>query len=130
MALKAVRRIPTTQAQNRLGRIVEEVAMTGEPVIVQKWGDDQAAIVSLRDLQKLRPTEETPSASERERVRAALRAAGLFSGPTDQEIAEVEAWEAEHPPQDQAHILAELRSLRLDPPLSEVILRNRDRELE
>jgi prevent-host-death family protein len=129
MALKAVRRMPTSQVQNRLGRIVEEVATTGEPVIVQKRGDDQAAIISLGDFRKLQPEEEAPPTSERERVRAALRAAGLLSEPTAQEVARVKAWEAEHPPEEQERILAELRSLRLDPPLSEIILRNRDPEL-
>lgn len=128
MALRTVKRIPATQAQDRLGRIVDEVAATGEPIIIQKWGDDQVAIVSLGDFQRLQPAEEAPPTSERERVRAVLRAAGLLSEPTAEEVAEVKAWEAEHPPEEQERILAELRSLRLDPPLSEIILRNRDRD--
>jgi prevent-host-death family protein len=94
MALRAVRRIPTTQAQERLGRIVEEVAATGEPVIIQKRGDDQAAIVSLRDLKRLQPAEEAPPTTERERVRAALRAAGLLSEPTAKMLEEAAEYNA------------------------------------
>jgi hypothetical protein len=34
-------------------------------------------------------------------------------------------YDAQHPPEEQQRILAELRSLHLDPPLSEIILNNR-----
>jgi len=62
-------------------------------------------------------------------VRFALRVASLLSEPTAQEVAEVRAFEAQHPAEDQERILAEWRRLELEPPLSEIILRNRDREL-
>jgi prevent-host-death family protein len=129
MTPKTMKRIAATEAQTELGRIVQEVATTGEPVIIEDEGDDQAALVSLRDLKKLQPAGEAPPGSERQRVRAALRAAGLLSEPTAQEIAEVEAFEAKHSPEDRERILAELRGLHLHPPLSEIILRNRGREL-
>ena len=128
MALKALKRLSTHQVRD-LGGVVEKVAATGEPVVIRQGGEDRAVIIALRDF-RARFAGETPSTSEREQVRAALRAAGLLSEPTAQEIAEIEAWRASHPPEEQARILADLRSLRLVPPLSEIILRNRDRGVE
>jgi prevent-host-death family protein len=129
MMTKTAKRIPATEAKTHFGRIVQEVATTGRPVIIQNRGDDQAVIVSLRDFQRLWPSEETPLAPEREQVRTALRAAGLLSEPTAQEVAEVQAFEARHPVEDQERILSEWRQLETEPPLSETILRNREREL-
>jgi hypothetical protein len=69
--------------------------------------------------------EEIPPASERERIRALLRAARLFSGPTPAMRERAAEYDAQHSPEEQERILAELRSLRLDPPLSQMILDNR-----
>ena len=129
MVIKAVRRIPATEVKTRFGRVVREVATTGTPVVIQTRGDDQAVIISLRDFQRLWPSEEARPAPERERVRFVLHAAGLLSEPTVQEVAEVRTFEAQHPAEDQERILAEWRRLELEPPLSEIILRNREREL-
>jgi prevent-host-death family protein len=129
MAIKTARRIPATEAKTHFGQIVQEVATTGTPVIIQNRGDDQAVIISLRDFQRLWPSEEPPLVPERERVRTALRAAGLLSEPTAQEVADVQAFEARHPVEEQEHILSEWRRLEIEPPLSETILRNREREL-
>jgi prevent-host-death family protein len=113
MAIKTARRIPATEAKTHFGRIVEEVATTGTPVIIQNRGDDQAVIVSLRDFQRLWPSEEARLTPEREQVRTALRAAGLLSEPTAQEVAEVQAFEARHPVKDQERILSEWRQLEI-----------------
>jgi len=129
MAIKTARRIPATEAKTHFGQIVQEVATTGRPVIIQNRGDDQAVIISLRDFQRLWPSEETPLVPEREQVRTALRAAGLLSEPTAQEVAEVQAFEARHPVEDQERILSEWRQLEIEPSLSEIIFRNREREL-
>ena len=129
MAIKAIKRIPATEVKIRFGGVVQEVATTGTPVIIQTRGDDQAAIISLHDFQRLWPSEEARLSPERERVRFALRVASLLSEPTAQEVAEVRAFEAQHPAEDQERILAEWRRLELEPPLSEIILRNREREL-
>ena len=129
MVIKTAKRIPATKAKTHFGRIVQEVATTGTPVIIQNRGDDQAVIISLRDFQRFWPSEEARLAPERERVRTALRAAGLLSEPTAQEVAEVQAFEARHPVEDQERILTEWRQLEIEPPLSEIILRNREREL-
>ena len=129
MVIKTAKRIPATKAKTHFGRIVQEVATTGTPVIIQNRGDDQAVIISLRDFQRFWPSEEARLTPERERVRTALRAAGLLSEPTAQEVAEVQAFEARHPVEDQERILSEWRQLEIEPPLSEIILRNREREL-
>ena len=128
MAIKTAKRIPATEAKTHFGQVVQEVATTGTPVIIQHRGDDRAVIISLRDFQRLWPLEEARLAPERERVRTALRAAGLLSKPTAQEAAEVQAFEARHSPEDQGRILTEWRQLEIEPPLSEIILRNRERE--
>jgi len=125
MAIKVARRIPATEVKTHFGRIVQEVATTGTPVIIQTRGDDQAAIISLHDFRRLWPGEEARPAPERERVRAALRAAGLLSEPTSEMRRRAAEYDARHPPEEQERILAELRSLRLDPPLSQIILESR-----
>lgn len=51
---------------------------------------------------------------------------GLLSCPTADEIARVEAYEAEVSPVERRRIREELRQLELDPPLSEVIRRMRE----
>ena len=129
MAIRAIKRIPATEVKIRFGGVVQEVATTGTPVIIQTRGDDQAAIISLHDFQRLWPSEEPRLSPERERVRFALRVASLLSEPTAQEVAEVRAFEAQHSAEDQERILAEWRRLEIEPLLSEVILRNREREL-
>lgn len=129
MVTKTAKRMPATEVKTHLGRIVQEVATTGTPVIIQNRGDDQAVIVSLRDFQRIWPSEEARLAPEREQVRTTLRAAGLLSEPTAQEVAEVQAFEARHPAEDQERILSEWRQLEIEPSLSEIILRNREREL-
>jgi len=55
------------------------------------------------------------------RLDAHLATQGLLSHPTAEEIARVKAYEAEVPPAERRRIRKELRQLKLDPPLSEVI---------
>ncbi|MFH1633084.1 MAG: type II toxin-antitoxin system Phd/YefM family antitoxin [Chloroflexota bacterium] len=123
---QAVKRIPATQVKVHLGQIVQEVEATSIPVIIQNRGEDRAVIISLSAFQSLWPTDETARKSARGRVRAALHTAGLLSEPTTQETAEVQAFETQHPPEDQERILAEWRELEISPPLSEIVLRNRE----
>jgi len=104
--------------------------MQGTPVIIQTRGEDQAVIINLHDFQTLWPSEGGMPATVRQRVRTALRKANLLSEPTAQEVAETQAFEAQHPPADQEHILTTWRRLKLDPPLSDIILRHRERELD
>ena len=130
MQRKAVKRLPTTEVKAHLGRIVHEVATTGTPVVIQTRGEDQAVLISLRDFHALWPPEAALAAPVRHRVRAALQAADLLSAATAQEIAAVQAFEATHSPADQQRMLARWRQLQLSPALSEIILRNRERECE
>ena len=124
---EAIKRTHATEVQARFGQIVQEVVTTDVPVIIQTQGGDQVVLISLRDFQRLRPArEENGRTLERERVRAALQAAGLLSQPTTQEAAEVRAFEAQHPPEDQERILAEWRRLDIVPSLSEIVLCNRE----
>jgi prevent-host-death family protein len=125
MVIKAAKRIPATTAKTHLGRIVQEVATTGRPVIIQNRGDDQAVIISLHDFQRLRPAEGSRPAPERERVQAALRSAGLLSEPTPEMRQRAAQYDDQHPLDEQERILTELRSLHLAPSLSQIILESR-----
>lgn len=125
MVNKVCKRIPATEVKTHLGRIVREVAATEAPVIVQSHGEDQAVIISLREFQRLWPAEEPLPRPQREKVRAILRAAHLLSEPTPGMRRRATHYEAQHPPEAQKEILAELRNLRLDPPLSQIILESR-----
>ena len=124
---ETIKRTHATEVQAQFGQIVQEVVTTDVPVIIQTQGGDQVVLISLRDFQRLWPArEESGHTLERERVRAALQAAGLLSQPTTQEAAEVRAFEARHPPEDQERILAEWRRLDIVPSLSEIVLCNRE----
>jgi prevent-host-death family protein len=125
MVLKAARRVPATEAKTHFGQIVQEVMATGQPVIIQNRGDDQAVLISLDDFQKLSSAEGVSPPSEWERVRAALRAAGLLSEPTPEMRERAAEYDAQHSSEEQEQILMKLRRLRLEPPLSKVILESR-----
>ena len=130
MGHKVVKRLPMPEVKAHLERIIHEVATTGTPIVIQMHGEDQAVIISLHDFSTIWSAEETVSASVRHRVRAALRAADLLSEPTAQEVEAVQAFDATHSPADQKRMLARWRQLKLSPALSEIILRNRERERE
>ncbi len=126
MDRKSIRRIPATEAKTHFGQIVQEVASTGAPVIIQTRGQDQAAIISLHDLQRLSPTDELAPAHTRERVRDALRKAGVLAEPTPEMRRRAHEYDTQHKPEEQEQILSELRGLRLEPSLSDIILESRN----
>jgi hypothetical protein len=72
--------------------------------------------------------EYTSISPARQRVRAALQAADLLSEPTVEEVAAVQAFDATHSPAGQQRMLTRWRQLKLSPPLSEIIIQNRERE--
>lgn len=76
--------------------------------------------------QEVPPAPEPAAAelSEKERGLAALRAAGLLLDPSPYTRALAEEWR-KRPKEERERIQAELRALRLDPPLSEIIIQNR-----
>ena len=122
---KSVKRIPATEAKNHFGRVVQEVAASGTPVVIQSRGEDQVATVSLHDLRRLASFDEGTPTPARGRVRAALRAAGLLSEPAPDIRRRAEAYSSRHTPEVQDQILSELRGLRLKPSLSDIILESR-----
>ncbi len=129
MALQTVKRLPATDVKTCFGRIIREIVTTETPVIVQNHGSDQAVLISLRDFRRLWPQEETRGGQERARVQAILQSAGLLSQPTPEMRQHAAAYDAQHSPQEQEHILAEWRSLTLVPPLSQVIQENRTQSI-
>jgi hypothetical protein len=62
--------------------------------------------------------------SEKERGLTALRRAGLLVNPSPYTLALARKWR-KRPKEEQERIQAELRALRLDPLLSEIIIQNR-----
>ena len=71
------------------------------------------------------PPEPTDEGEEAQML-AELRAAGLLMDPTPEMLARAEEYDAKYSPEEQAAILEELRSLHLDPPLSEIVIRARE----
>lgn len=59
-----VRRVSIEQFQNEFNRIVDEVAATGEPVIIQEQGKDLVAVVSVGDFQKILLAKEASLAKD------------------------------------------------------------------
>ncbi len=70
---------------------------------------------------------KAPEDGRAEVVLDAIRRAGLLSDPTPERRRRAAEYDARHGRAEQQRILAVLRSLSLAPPLSEVILRSRDR---
>ncbi|MBI3921712.1 MAG: type II toxin-antitoxin system Phd/YefM family antitoxin [Armatimonadetes bacterium] len=127
---KPARRITATEVKAHFGRIMEEVSSTGSPVIVHSRHQDRAVIISLVDFRRLWPMVEFPAASERERVKSALHKAGLLRTLPSAVRKRVGEYDRQHTPEEQQRLLAELRSLRFDPPLSQIIQENRRSRLD
>jgi hypothetical protein len=71
------------------------------------------------------PPEPTAEDEEAQML-AELRAAGLLMDPTPEMLARAQEYDAKYSPEEQVAILEELRSLHLDPPLSEIVIRARE----
>ncbi|MBI2370895.1 MAG: helix-turn-helix domain-containing protein [Deltaproteobacteria bacterium] len=87
----------------------------------------QALIEAGRGHRAHAPTQpkRASTPSDPRRLLAALGRAGLLAEPTPEMRRRAAAYNARQTPEDQHKILDELRSLHLDPPLSEIILRSR-----
>jgi hypothetical protein len=70
------------------------------------------------------PEASLEELSERERGLAALRRSGLLVDPPPHILAAAEEWRR-IPEEERERIQAELRALRLDPPLSQIIIESR-----
>ena len=68
-----------------------------------------------------RPTDEY---DEEAQLLADLRAAGMLVDPTPEMLARAAAWDA-LPGSEKQEAIEELRNLKLDPPLSEIVIRAR-----
>ncbi len=72
------------------------------------------------------PTPTSDECDEEAQLLADLRAAGMLMEPTPEMLARAEEYDAKYSPEEQEAILQELRSLHLDPPLSEIVIRARE----
>jgi hypothetical protein len=70
-------------------------------------------------------TQESAGDDEEARMLAELRAAGLLMDPTPEMLARAAAWDA-LPESEKQETIEALRSLKLDPPLSEIVIRARE----
>lgn len=50
--MKKSQRVNTVEAKNRLNELIAEVNETGEPVIVEKWGEPVAVVVDYASFQQ------------------------------------------------------------------------------
>ena len=66
MKIDRLARIATSDAREELSELVNEVAYGGARIILQRHGKDVAALVSLKDLERLgaRLTDKIPMWSE------------------------------------------------------------------
>ena len=82
--------------------------------------------LSYQIIVKSPPTPPPDEDDEEAQLLADLRAAGILTDPTPEMLARAEAYDAKYSPEEQEAILQELRSLHLDPPLSEIVIRARE----
>lgn len=86
----------------------------------------ERVVRELRSAERPAPViqEEEGELSERERVLAELKAEGLIRDLTPQERASAAQWKA-LPEEEKQAVIQELRNLKLDPMLSDIIIQNR-----
>lgn len=71
------------------------------------------------------PTQTSDKDDEETLLLVDLRAAGLLMDPTPEMLARAAAWDA-LPESEKQEAVEELRNLKLDPPLSEIVIRARE----
>lgn len=71
------------------------------------------------------PTPTSDECDEEAQLLADLRAAGMLMEPTPEMLARAAAWDA-LPESEKQEAIEELRNLKLDPPLSEIVIRARE----
>lgn len=50
--MKRSHRVNTVEAKNRLNELIAEVNESGEPIVVEKWGEPVAVVVDFESFQK------------------------------------------------------------------------------
>jgi prevent-host-death family protein len=84
MRAKSERVLPATEVKNRFGRVLNEIARTGGPIIVERGGKAVAVILGMEAFERLRPR----SARAKDRRALALEAFGMWANRADID----EAW--------------------------------------
>ena len=84
MNTKDKRVLPATEVKNRFGRVLNEIARTGGPIIVERGGKAVAVILGMEAFERLRPR----SARAKDRRALALEAFGMWTNRADID----EAW--------------------------------------
>ncbi len=84
MNTKDKRVLPATEVKNRFGRVLNEIARTGGPIIVERGGKAVAVILGMGAFERLRPR----SARAKDRRALALEAFGMWANRADID----EAW--------------------------------------
>lgn len=55
-----IKYVPATEAKNRFGRVLREVAATGGPIYIQRDGKSVAVILSVREYERTRRARLSP----------------------------------------------------------------------
>ena len=79
MSTKDKRVLPATEVKNRFGRVLNEIARTGGPIIVERGGKAVAVIIGMEAFERLRPRP----ARARDRSALALEAFGMWANRED-----------------------------------------------
>ncbi len=79
MNTKDKRVLPATEVKNRFGRVLNEIARTGGPIIVERGGKPVAVILGMEAFERLRPR----SARAKDRRALALEAFGMWANRAD-----------------------------------------------
>jgi len=80
---KSERVLPATEVKNRFGRVLNEIARTGGPILIERGGKTVAVILGVEAFERLRPK----SARAKDRRALALEAFGMWANRADVEKA-------------------------------------------
>jgi len=80
-------------------------------------------VPDIEEADRLHPADQQPP--EEAQLLADLRAAGMLADPTPEMLARAAAWDA-LPESEKQEAIEELGNLKLDPPLSEIVIRARE----
>ena len=83
MKAKSERILPATEVKNRFGRVLNEIARTGCPIIVERGGRAVAVILGMEAFERLHPKP----ARAKDRRALALEAFGMWANRADIEKA-------------------------------------------
>ncbi len=79
MTVSNGRVLTATEVKNRFGRVLQEIARTGGPILVERNGKVVAVILSATSFERLRPSARALS----ERRKLAMEAFGMWSKRAD-----------------------------------------------